>query len=511
MNYKKVLIIIGVFALAIGLFVYLYNNSNKEATWDQTETNYIHLSTLTYEGNGVDISNNNITIEYGGIYEIDGNCDDCNITINTVDKMKVNLILNNINLTSSTIAINIINGKTIFELIGDNSITDGTSSRTESTNGAIFSKDDLVFIGDGTLNVTSNYSDAIVTKDNLTIESGTYNIKSVDDGIRGKDYIYIKDGTFTIDAQSDALKSTNTEDDNMGYITIENGTFNITTGNGSSQSFTNASSAKGIKANNITIENGTFIFNTLDDAIHSNDVLVINDGTYSIKSGDDGIHADTSITINNGTFDILNSYEGIESANITINNGTINILASDDGINVAGGNDQSSMGRPGQNNMNYSNSQYLTINGGTIYVNATGDGLDANGSIYINGGIVTVDGPTNDGNGALDYDNELLMNGGTLISSGSSGMLQSPSTNSTLYSLAIIFNNTVNSKITIKNNDDTILEFTPNKNSKSLVYSSALLKLNETYIVYINGELYKEVTITSKVTSIGSNNGIVRR
>ena len=91
------------------------------------------------------------------------------------------------------------------------------------------------------------------------------------------------------------------------------------------------------------------------------------------------------------------------------------------------------------NNITSNTNQYLTINGGYIYVDTAGDGLDSNGSIYINGGTTIVNGPTNDGNGALDYDSECVIKGGTLISAGSSGMLQSASTNSDNYTMTIVF------------------------------------------------------------------------
>ena len=69
----------------------------------------------------------------------------------------------------------------------------------------------------------------------------------------------------------------------------------------------------------------------------------------------------------------------------------------------------------------------LTINGGYLYVNAGGDGLDSNGSIERTGGTVIVNGPTNDGNGPLDYLGTFNISGGLLVAVGSSGMAQAPS------------------------------------------------------------------------------------
>ena len=276
----------------------------------------------------------------------------------------------------------------------------------------------------------------------------------------------------------------------------------------------NETSAKGIKANTgILIDNGNFNIDSSDDSIHSNGNIIINNGTFEIASGDDGIHADESITINDGIINISKSYEGIESSKIDINGGNINLVSSDDGINIAGGNDSSSInGRPGQNNFSSNSDQTLTINNGYIVIDATGDGIDINGAGYINGGTVVVNGPTNSGNGALDYDSVFQVNGGTLIAVGASGMMQTPSSDSSIYSISYVYSNTqqANTKVTIKNSDDEeIISYTPSKNYESVIISTEQLKKGETYTIYSNEETVQEITINNIVTSVGnSNSGI---
>ena len=49
----------------------------------------------------------------------------------------------------------------------------------------------------------------------------------------------------------------------------------------------------------------------------------------------------------------------------------------------------------------------VDITGGSLTINSQGDGLDSNGNATITGGTVVVNGPTNDGNGALDVNGEL--------------------------------------------------------------------------------------------------------
>lgn len=123
---------------------------------------------------------------------------------------------------------------------------------------------------------------------------------------------------------------------------------------------------------------------------------------------------------------------------ITINDGTIHLVASDDGINASGGNGEAAMGGPpmrgGGPGGFESGDSYLYINGGYIPVDANGDGIDANGPIEMTAGTVIVNGPTNDGNGLLDYLGAFNISGGYLVAVGSSGMAKAPSTTSTQYS-----------------------------------------------------------------------------
>lgn len=489
----------------------------------------------------------NITKE--GVYHLTGTIEDGLVTVNTNGNVK--LILDSVSIKNSSgpaiyveeaenVVIATINGTT-------NSLEDASSYQGYDSDvvGTIFSHDDLILDGEGILKVISNCEDAIVSKDDLKIIRGTYQITSSDDGIRGRDSVYIKDGDFTIQSKGDGIKTTNDTDSEKGFILIENGTFsinassdgiqseakllikngdfNITTGGGSSitsihedwgrwgsssSSSSDNSSAKGLKSgDNLVIENGDITIDSSDDSIHSNNYLGIKNGVYHISSGDDGIHADTQLIIDGGEIEITQSYEGLESASITINSGNISIVSSDDGINVAGGNDASAMNRPGQNSFSESSDYVLTIRGGTIYVNASGDGLDSNGSIYMYDGSVTVDGPTNSGNGALDYDREFVIYGGTLIAGGASGMAQGVSNSSSIYNVLIHFTSNYGDSdtITITNsNNQEIISYHSAKSYSSLVVASPELKNENTYTIKVNGDEYQTFTISSITTNVGT-------
>ena len=134
------------------------------------------------------------------------------------------------------------------------------------------------------------------------------------------------------------------------------------------------------------------------------------------------------MTINGGTINISQSYEGLESKVITINDGTIHLNASDDGLN---GTSDSGGGM----GWGESGDAYVYINGGYVYMDAAGDGLDSNGAFEMTGGVVLVNGPTNNGNGPLDYMSSFRISGGFLVAVGSAGMAQAPSADSTQYSV----------------------------------------------------------------------------
>ena len=195
--------------------------------------------------------------------------------------------------------------------------------------------------------------------------------------------------------------------------------------------------------------------NSNDDAIHSNGYFIINGGTATISSGDDGMHVETYAYFNGGSYTITKSYEGFEGAKINITGGMLNITSSDDGINAADGTET----RMGVGNTNC----YMVISGGTIYVNASGDGIDSNNSILITGGTIYVDGPTNGGNGSLDSETGIIVNGGELIATGALGMVETPASNSSQYSINYTSGSTLSSNTNIKlldENDNTVIEYT---------------------------------------------------
>ncbi|MBN1996678.1 hypothetical protein JW935_03935 [candidate division KSB1 bacterium] len=70
-------------------------------------------------------------------------------------------------------------------------------------------------------------------------------------------------------------------------------------------------------------------------------------------------------------------------------------------------------------------------------IKAVGDGIDINGSVMMTDGILLINGPIAQMNGALDYDSSFKITGGLVVAAGSSGMAMAPSITSTQYSVLV--------------------------------------------------------------------------
>ncbi|ALS00688.1 hypothetical protein ATZ33_04665 [Enterococcus silesiacus] len=514
-----------------------YSEEDFNESYDEKTATKIELkdSGSKIDGTGASEKDQTITITAGGTYIISGSYNG-QLKINANEET-VHLALNDASITSkSSSAIYVEQAKKVITTLAQDSknrLSDGSKytfaieGETEP-DAAFFSKDDLTINGAGTLEVTGNYSNGIRSKDDLVITNGTINVTAKNNAIKGKDSVSIASGTFSLNTtEGDGIQANNSTDANKGWIAIDGGTFTIQSGNDGIQAETNLSIAKsdikiqtadgydaqsidttasykGLKASgNIIVDDGTFDLNTADDAIHSNAAVTINNGTFSLASGDDGIHADTDLLINNGKITVNHSYEGLEGATVMINDAEISVKASDDGINAAGGSSgeeeqggqfgADSFGEPGggQPGGGGDSTKFIEINGGTTYVNADGDGIDSNGDIRMTAGTLIVNGPTDDGNGALDYDGTFTIDGGVFVASGSSGMAMSASDASSQAALSLYFDDIqkAGTLVNLKNaTGETIISFAPEKDFSHIAISSPDLKVGETVTLSTGGK-----------------------
>jgi len=524
-----------------------YSSEDLDGTWEEDEATRITLQGSTYiiDGAGAQAEGKILTISEAGTYVLSGTLTDGQIQVAAGEEDTVRLVLNGASLTSADNAAlySIESEKTILTLAEGsvNTISDGSTHDiildTDEPDAAIYSKSDLTINGSGSLSVTGNYKNGIVSKDDLVITGGDISVSAINDGIKGKDSIAIKSGTFTLKVNGDGLQASNDEDGDKGWISLDGGVFdikagqdgiqaetqlqmegaeiNVTSGSGNTNAVQSdatgeAVSAKGLKAGSgILADGGSYSIDSSDDAVHSNGDIVINAGEFEILAGDDGIHADASFMMNGGTLEIKKSYEGLEASSITVNEGTLQLTASDDGFNAAGGNDGSSIdGRAGENAFEADAAVFIEINGGDINVDAAGDGIDSNGDLRITGGTIYVNGPTNNGNGAMDYNGECVLSGGTLGIAGSGGMAQAPGENSTQNSV-LVYYTTLQSGGTlvtlIDEGGEEVFSFEPSKEYQSIVISTPDLKTGSTYTLLSGGTELTSITLSQVTTTISDD------
>ena len=526
----------------------LFSSRDMEVGYDESECVKISLkgTSGSCDSDTVNIADGTITITEEGTYILSGTMTEGMIIVDAEDSDKVQLVLDNANITCATsAAIYVKNADKVFITTAadsENTLTNGGKYEAIDDNnidGVIFSKADLTLNGQGTLNIKANAGHGIVSKDDLVLTSGTYQINAEKHGLQGKDCLSIADGTYTIECGEDGL--------------------------------------------------------------HTGGNLDIVNGTFQIKSGDDGMHADAALTIYNGKIDITESYEGIEGKTIDIIDGDISVVSSDDGLNATSGStdtadasgnatagstdtagvsgnatvgstdaadasgNKTSMegqkladgqtppempegvdgqtppekpegtdgqtqpekpegvdgdsgnGGPGNGDNPMGNGGapgqaeegvYLRIAGGTLHVNASGDGLDSNGNLYITGGEVYVSGPTNDGNSAIDYDGNASITGGILVAAGSSGMAQNLGEDSTQgVMMTGVDSGEAGSTITLEDSEgNELVSWQPDKVYTCVIISTPEIEKGGTYTLK-TGDAEKEVTMESLVYSDGVAGG----
>ena len=440
----------------------MFSDRDKEVGYDESESVTISLvdNSSSCESDAVSITENTITIKDEGTYILSGSLSDGMVIVEAEDADKVQIVLNGVSISNDqSAALYVRSADKVFVTTAfgtENTLEHNGSSYTaideNNIDAAIFSKSDLTLNGEGTLTVTAQEGHGIVSKDDLVLTSGTYVITSASHGLSGKDSVRIANGSYTIVSGKDGNHAQNKDDSSSGFVYLAG-------------------------------------------------------GTYTISAGDDGIHAASNVTISDGKIDITQSYEGIEGLSIDIAGGEISVLASDDGINAAGGNDSSSSSegfQGGDDQFASTEGAYIQISGGVLHVNASGDGIDSNGDITVSGGETYVSGPTNDGNGSLDYNGSAQITGGIFAASGSSGMAQNFDSSSTQGTIMVnIDEQEGNTEISLLDSSSTeLLSWTAEKQYSSIIISTPEIQQGETYTI-TTGTAEQSVTMDSLV--YGSN------
>ncbi|MCM1387713.1 MAG: carbohydrate-binding domain-containing protein [Bacillus sp. (in: Bacteria)] len=252
--------------------------------------------------------------------------------------------------------------------------------------------------------------------------------------------------------------------------------------------------------NHLFIEDGNIEIEAANHALKGKDSVTVTGGSLVIKAGGKGVESDMEAHITGGSIRITEAAEGIEANQIRIDGGVIEITASDDGINANGG---AAKQKKNPSDDVVGKMPNLIITGGDITINAEGDGLDSNGNLIIEGGNVVIDGPTHDGDGALDYGTEnggvCKISGGTALAIGSAGMAVAFDEDSAQCSFCHICESAYEAgcEIVIYDADgQELYRHTAVKRGASVVFSSPKLITGETYLLTV-GERSVEITLPS--------------
>ena len=445
----------------------MFTKRDLAGTYDESEAVKITLSgkTAACNSSNVQIEDGVVTIKAAGVYVLSGTLTDGTIVVDAGDDDKVQLVLDGVSIMAADYAaIYAKNADKVFVTLAEgagNSLTvSGDYVQTDDNNvdAVIFAKCDLTLNGTGSLTVKDNMGHGIVSKDDLVVTGGTYTIYSQDHCLNGKDSVRIADGTFNLSCDEDGIHAGN-DDQQDGYVYIEGGDINISVG---------------------------------DDALHAEGLLIIT----------------------GGDIDVSKSCEGVEGYKILVTGGDIDVVSSDDGFNAAGGSSGSGYnhdgfgGGPGMGGvyMDADSDAYIFITGGTININADGDGIDSNGCIGITGGSVYVLGPSDNGNGAMDYGICAAITGGEIVAVGGSGMAQGFGDESTQCSALVNFDEWVDAGETITLTDSDgkeVLSYKVDKKFNSVVISTSDMKQGDNYTLTV-GDQSSTFTLDDITYSEGS-------
>ncbi len=417
------------------------------------------------DAEGVSVDGNTVTFTKAGSYILSGELEGGQIVIDLPGESdKLQIVLNGVNITNSSSAgIYVKNADKVFVTTAsgsENSIaTTGDFVQTDENNvdGAIYSKDDLVFNGEGTLKVSCAAGHGIVSKNDLKITGGTYEISSASKALQGKDMVGIAGGTLSLTAGTDGIDSVD--------VRIFDGDISITVGD---EGINNDVSDENTQPT-VTLAGGKVKLESADDAIQSTGQVMISGADIDIVSGGGSTNAaehyddmmfgqmggwkgmgqqgpqfggeqsstgeinydtDDDTSANDGT-----KKKGIKAAGITVDSGNINIDSQDDAIHADG---------------------EILINGGTFTIKAGDDGIHADEKVIISGGTFNIDAwegieatvvQINDGDITINasddginstqkvsgLSSELEINGGNLVINMAQGDTDALDSNGTIY------------------------------------------------------------------------------
>ena len=178
--------------------------------------------TVSVKGKNVEASGSVVKILAGGDYIVSGATSNGQIYINTVTEEKVEITLDNVDIScGGGPAIFINEAKRCVLKLAEGSVNYLSDDGNDKINdGVIFSNDTLRIKGDGYLEINAGNAHGIASDDDVIIESGEYVINSIKSGIIANDNITVNGGELTIFGGTNGLKSKGTMCINGGTMWV---------------------------------------------------------------------------------------------------------------------------------------------------------------------------------------------------------------------------------------------------------------------------------------------------
>ena len=365
----------------------------------------------------------------------------------------------------------------------------GGEVTVNSTDHAIHCASDINITG-GTLNLSSESKKGISGHGDVTIDDGDITITKSTEGIESKKTLTINGGDIDITASDDGLNS-------GGTGANQNGGF----GGGTNMQFGQQGDRGQIGRPNSNGQGGNQM-TPPEMPSDQNGNQMTPPEMPSNQNGNQMTPSEMPSDQNGGQMtpqEMSNGQNGNQMTPPEMPNGQNGNQMTPPNMQQAEGNEQDS-------------EHHIQINDGNIKIVADADGIDSNGSLFINGGTVTVDAQATGAESAFDTDGAFIVNGGTIIGVSGSGMDESPNSYSAQNVILAYTTSQISAGDEVKitdSNGKTIAEYTAVKGGSKIVYSSDKLKTGETYTVYASGEEVGSAEIESSITKIGtkSNSG----
>jgi len=131
------------------------HEDDEDYTWDSSHVTTITLNTDSIsvdDENGTIITGTRLIITSAGTYSISGTLEDGQIVVDTNDRETVKLILNGVNISSTTNApVYVEDAEKTVIILADNTENYLTDNENNENNGTLASRDDLTICGNTTL------------------------------------------------------------------------------------------------------------------------------------------------------------------------------------------------------------------------------------------------------------------------------------------------------------------------------------------------------------------------